>query len=69
MAMTNQKSGRTPNDQRSDANNSTSAEYKAGMDHNSNIHNPASAEHQAALDNRANQMNPQYRATHGSRKK
>jgi hypothetical protein len=67
--MTNQKSGRTPNDQRSDVHNSTSAEYKAAMDHNANIHNPTSAEHQAASDNRANQMNPQYHATHGSRKK
>jgi len=67
--MANEKSVRTPNDQRSDVNNATSAEYKAAMDHNANIHNPTSTDHQAALDNRANQMNAQYRASHSSKRK
>jgi hypothetical protein len=59
--MTDKKSSRTPNDQRSDVNNPTSAEYKAAQDHNANTNNPTSPEHQAALNNMANQMNPNYR--------
>ena len=57
------KSHRSPNDQRSDAFNQTSAENKARMDHNSNIHNPTSPEFQAIEDNRANQLNPNNTAT------
>ena len=48
---------RTPNDQRSDAFNRTSAEYKARMDHNANINNPTSPVFQAVLDNRSRQLN------------
>jgi len=59
--MTDKKSSRTPNDQRSDVHNPTSAEYKAAQDHNANVHNPTSAEHQATMDNRANRLNPNFR--------
>lgn len=48
---------RTPNDQRSDAFNPSSREYKDRMDHNSDVHNPSSPDFQAALDNRSRQLN------------
>ena len=62
------KSRRSPNDQKSDAFNPASAEYKARMDHNANIHNPESPEFRAAADNRANQMNPNNSATKGKKR-
>jgi len=63
------KQERSPNDQRSDANNPTSEEYHAAQVHNANVHNPTSAEYQAAMANRANQMNPQHPAYSKSRGK
>jgi hypothetical protein len=58
---------RTPNDQRSDAFNSTSAEYRAAQIHNTNIHNPTSSEYKDAMDNKANQMNPNNTASKGKK--
>jgi hypothetical protein len=52
------KHNRTPNDQRSDAHNPTSSEYKANMDNHSNQFNPSSPANKSARNNRANQMNP-----------
>lgn len=51
------KGNRSPNDQRADAHNPTSREYKSNADHQSNIHNPTSSDYKASNDNRSKQMN------------
>jgi hypothetical protein len=67
--MTSEKSKRSSNDQRSDANNPTSTEYKAAQNYNWNLHNPTSPEYKAAADNRANNMNPNNPAHRGGKVK
>ena len=52
------KPNRTPNDQRSDAHNKNSPEYKSNMDHHAQQMNPGSAANKAVNDNRSVQMNP-----------
>lgn len=61
------KKGRSPNDQRSDALNPNSSEYKAAHDNRSNSYNPGSSAHKAAQDNRANQMNPNHKKSKGKK--
>lgn len=67
--MSKGKHVRTPNDQRSDAFNKTSAEYKARMDHNAIIHDPATPEYQADLNNKSRLMNPKDVKYQGSEQK
>src|ERR1700730_6205273 len=56
----------TPNDQKSDAHNPTSKEYRVNANNHGNQSNPGSVANKAAMDNRSNQMNPLH---HGSKGK